>query len=217
MSTTATQGSGARRDHRLVVEIPLIIWLMLVWAVLWGELSAKNLLVGLVLSVLVTRLLALPPVQLSSRFHLGHAATLAATFVWQVIRASFQVTWIVIARGPSVRSAIVGVPLRSTSDLMMTATGNTTGLIPGSVLLEVDRSRAILYFHVLDVNTAEDMQHFRDSVLNTEAAWIRMMGSPEDYAALRREDEQQGRRHPSAVLRAAESFEHPDEQRGERR
>ena len=62
---------------------------MLVWAVLWGELTAKNLLVGLVLSLLVTRALALPPVQLSSRFNVLHAVTLFVTFLWQVIRASF--------------------------------------------------------------------------------------------------------------------------------
>lgn len=213
MSPSSTNGAAAgsrprRRNHRWVVEIPLIVWLMVVWAVLWGELSAKNLLVGLVLSVLVTRLLALPPVQLSTRFNLWHAITLFVTFVWQVIRSSFQVMAVVILQGPRAESAIVGVPMRSHSDLIMTASGNTTGLIPGSVLLEVDRSSAVLYFHVLDVHDEDDMQHFRDSVHNTEAAWIRMMGSPEDYAALRREDAEQHRgEHPGAILRAPEQFD----------
>ena len=90
MSSTATSRGSAsarprRREHRWAVEIPLILWLMLVWAVLWGELTAKNLLVGLVLSLLVTRALALPPVQLSSRFNVLHAVTLFVTFLWQVI------------------------------------------------------------------------------------------------------------------------------------
>jgi multicomponent Na+:H+ antiporter subunit E len=185
------------------VEIPLILWLMLVWAVLWGELTAKNLLVGLVLALLVTRALALPPVQLSSRFNAVHAVTLALTFLWQVTRASFEVMWTVIAHGPRASSAVTAVQLRSHSDLILTATGSTTGLIPGSVLLEVDRPNAILYFHVLDVHDDEDIEHFRESVRNTEAAWLRMMGSPEDYAALRREDATKGRRRsPRAVLRS---------------
>lgn len=212
MSSTATsrgasRGSGSvpprRREHRWAVEIPLILWLMLVWAVLWGELTAKNLLVGLVLALLVTRALALPPVQLSSRFNAMHAVTLALTFLWQVTRASFEVMWTVIAHGPRASSAVTAVQLRSHSDLILTATGSTTGLIPGSVLLEVDRPNAILYFHVLDVHDDEDIEHFRESVRNTEAAWLRMMGSPEDYAALRREDAAKGRRRsPRAVLRS---------------
>ena len=212
MSSTATsrgasRGSGSvpprRREHRWAVEIPLILWLMLVWAVLWGELTAKNLLVGLVLALLVTRALALPPVQLSSRFNAVHAVTLALTFLWQVTRASFEVMWTVIAHGPRASSAVTAVQLRSHSDLILTATGSTTGLIPGSVLLEVDRPNAILYFHVLDVHDDEDIEHFRESVRNTEAAWLRMMGSPEDYAALRREDAAKGRRRsPRAVLRS---------------
>ena len=214
MSSTATsRGSSSapprRREHRWAVEIPLILWLMLVWAVLWGELTAKNLLVGLVLSLLVTRALALPPVQLSSRFNALHAVTLFATFLWQVVRASFEVMWTVIAHGPRASSSVTAVQMRSHSDLIMTATGSTTGLIPGSVLLEVDRPNAILYFHVLDVHDDEDIEHFRESVRNTEAAWIRMMGSPEDYAALRREDAQKGRGlNPRAVLRSWAGYAH---------
>lgn len=214
MSSTATSRGSAsarprRREHRWAVEIPLILWLMLVWAVLWGELTAKNLLVGLVLSLLVTRALALPPVQLSSRFNVLHAVTLFVTFLWQVIRASFEVLWTVIAHGPRASSSVTAVQMRSHSDLIMTATGSTTGLIPGSVLLEVDRPNAILYFHVLDVHDDEDIEHFRESVRNTEAAWIRMMGSPEDYAALRREDAQKGRGlSPRAVLRSWAGYAH---------
>lgn len=214
MSSTATSRGSAsarprRREHRGAVEIPLILWLMLVWAVLWGELTAKNLLVGLVLSLLVTRALALPPVQLSSRFNVLHAVTLFVTFLWQVIRASFEVMWTVIAHGPRASSSVTAVQMRSHSDLIMTATGSTTGLIPGSVLLEVDRPNAILYFHVLDVHDDEDIEHFRESVRNTEAAWIRMMGSPEDYAALRREDAQKGRGlSPRAVLRSWAGYAH---------
>lgn len=214
MSSTATSRGSAsarprRREHRWAVEIPLILWLMLVWAVLWGELTAKNLLVGLVLSLLVTRALALPPVQLSSRFNVLHAVTLFVTFLWQVIRASFEVMWTVIAHGPRASSSVTAVQMRSHSDLILTATGSTMGLIPGSVLLEVDRPNATLYFHVLDVHDDEDIEHFRESVRNTEAAWIRMMGSPEDYAALRREDAQKGRGlNPRAVLRSWAGYAH---------
>lgn len=191
-----------RRNHRFIVEIPLILWLVVVWAVLWGEFNLTNLTVGLIFALLVTRILALPPVMLSHRFNVLQALILAVTFLYQVVKASFQVLWVAIREGPNVRSAIVGVQLRSGNDLLITAVANTTGLIPGSVLIEVDRSTGTLYFHVLNVRTEAQVESFRQVVLDTEGAWIRMMGTQHELALLHEEDRRLNRKHPLAVLRA---------------
>lgn len=193
-----------RRQHRFIVEIPLILWLIVVWAVLWGEFNITNLTVGVIFALAVTRVLALPPVTLSHRFNLLQAAVMGATFLYQVTKASFQVLWVAITQGPKVRSAIVGVQLRTGNDLLVTAVANTTGLIPGSVLIEVDRSTGTLYFHVLNVKNDAEVESFRQVVLDTEAAWIRTMGNDHELAMLHEEDERLGKKHPMAVLRAPE-------------
>ncbi|NHU85039.1 Na+/H+ antiporter subunit E [Kocuria sp. JC486] len=196
----AESRGGPRRTHRFVVEIPLILWLVVVWAVLWGELTVKNLVVGVIFALLVTRVLALPPVALSHRFNVLQAVVMAVTFLYQVVKASFQVLWVAIRKGPNVRSALVAVKLRTVNDLMIAAVGNTTGVIPGSVLIEVDRSTATLYFHALDVDDDADVEAFRNGVLRTEAAWIRVIGTREELDLLKAEDQRLGRRRPLAVL-----------------
>ncbi|MFF0991121.1 Na+/H+ antiporter subunit E [Kocuria nitroreducens] len=176
-----------RPKNSLLVELPLLVWLVVVWGALWGDFGAGNLLVGLVLALLVTWVLYLPPVQLSGRFNLLQFAVFAVTFVWQVAKASIEVMLIAILVGPRARNAVVGVQLRTRSDLLLTATGHTMTLIPGSLVVEVDRAAGTLYFHALNVRSAEEAEDFRRSALQVEAAWIRIMGTPEELAALRAE------------------------------
>ena len=134
--------------------------------------------------LLVTRTLVLPPVRLSGRFHVVHFVLFVATFVWQVAKASIHVFRVALIQGPRVHNAVLRVPLRQNNDLMMTAVGHTMALIPGSLVVEVDRENGILYFHVLDIARPEQAEAFRRSVLDVEAAWIRIMGSREDLALL---------------------------------
>lgn len=185
MSTTA--GTGERERGRLRADIPLILWLVAVWGALWGDWSIGNLVFGLLLAVLVTRVLILPPVTMSGRFNVVYFAVFVVTFIWQVARASFHVLRLALTQGPRVHNAMVGVHLRQNEDLLMTAVGHTMALIPGSLVVEVDRACGILYFHVLDVATEEQAESFRASTLRTEATWIRILGSRESLAELKRE------------------------------
>ena len=178
--------SAVRRQARnsLRAELPLILWLVVVWGALWGDWSPGNLVFGLLLALLVTRTLVLPPVRLSGRFNVVHFVLFVVTFVWQVAKASIHVFRVALVQGPRVHNAVLRVPLRQNNDLLMTAVGHTMALIPGSLVVEVDRGNGILYFHVLDIATPEQAEAFRRSVLDTEAAWIRIMGSREDLALL---------------------------------
>ena len=178
--------SAVRRQARnsLRAELPLILWLVVGWGALWGDWSPGNLVFGLLLALLVTRTLVLPPVRLSGRFNVVHFVLFVVTFVWQVAKASIHVFRVALVQGPRVHNAVLRVPLRQNNDLLMTAVGHTMALIPGSLVVEVDRGNGILYFHVLDIATPEQAEAFRRSVLDTEAAWIRIMGSREDLALL---------------------------------
>lgn len=181
MSTSPMQ---RRSRNSLRAELPLILWLVVVWGALWGDWSVGNLVFGLILAVFVTRTLTLPPVRLSGRFNVLHFALFVVTFIWQVARASIHVFGVALMQGPKVHNAVLRVKLRQNNDLLMTAVGHTMALIPGSLVVEVDRGNGILYFHVLDVSTPEEAESFRESALNIEAAWIKIMGSKEDLAKL---------------------------------
>ena len=174
----------SRRRISLRQELPLLVWLVIVWGALWQDFSPGNLLFGALLAVAVARLFYLPPVELGGRFSVLRAVPFAVAFLGKVVAASFQVFYLAVARGPKVTNAVVAVPLRSHSDLMVTATGHVISLIPGSLVVEVDRSTSTLYIHGLNVRNAEDVRKLRKEVRDTEAGLIRVMGTKEELEAL---------------------------------
>jgi multicomponent Na+:H+ antiporter subunit E len=90
-------------------------------------------------------------------------------------------------KGPKVRSAVVAVPLRSHSDLIVTATGHVISLIPGSLVVEVDRSTSTLYLHALNIYEEAGIARIRQEVQKIEATLIRIMGTREELDALQDE------------------------------
>ncbi|WP_372697225.1 Na+/H+ antiporter subunit E [Arthrobacter sp. JSM 101049] len=188
---TGARGARARarrRRARFLIELPLTLWMVLVWGALWRDFSLGNLLFGFILSLAVVATFKLPPVELSGRFNVWHAVLFALRFMWQVVKASIHVMGVAIVRGPRVRNAVMGIRMRSHEDLMATALGHVLTLIPGSFVVEVDRTTSTLYLHVLDINGDEDAEGFRQEIRDIEAALIRVMGSREELAALRAEE-----------------------------
>ncbi|QYF89048.1 MULTISPECIES: Na+/H+ antiporter subunit E [Arthrobacter] len=177
----------SRQRISLRQEVPLLVWLVFVWGALWQDFSAGNLLFGALISVVVARLLYLPPVELGGRFNVLRAIAFAVIFLGKVVAASIQLLVLAVVTGPRVISAIVAVPLRSHSDLLVTATGHVISLIPGSLVVEVDRSTSTLYIHGINVRTARDVARLRKEVRDTEAGLIRIMGSREELSALKQE------------------------------
>ena len=171
----------------LLQELPLLIWLVVLWGALWQDFSAGNLIFGAVIAFVVANIFYLPPVELSGRFNVLYAVLFAGRFLYKLVLASFHVFWLALFRGPQIRNGVIGVKLRSRSDLLVTATGHVLSLIPGSLIVDVDRSTSTLYLHALDVATAEQAEKTRADVLDAEAWLIRVMGTKEELAALRAE------------------------------
>ena len=171
----------------LLKELPLLIWLVFLWGALWQDFSAGNLIFGAVIAFIVANIFYLPPVELSGRFNPLYALVFAGRFFYKLVHASFHVFWLALVRGPRIRNGVIGVKLRSRSDLLVTATGHALSLIPGSLIVDVDRSTSTLYLHALDVSTAEQAEKARTEVLNAEAWLIRTMGTKKELEALRAE------------------------------
>ncbi len=177
----------SRQRIPLVTELPLVIWLVLVWGALWQDFSPGNLVFGAIIAYVVVNVFYLPPVELTGRFNVLWALAFVGRFLAQLVVASVQVFWLAVVRGPKLRNAVVAVELRSHSDFLVTATGHAISLIPGSLVLEVDRSTSTLYLHCLNVTSAADADAVRRDVRATEAWMIRIMGTKADLAALQQE------------------------------
>ncbi|WP_394248631.1 Na+/H+ antiporter subunit E [Arthrobacter pityocampae] len=174
----------SRQHIPLVTELPLVIWLVLVWGALWQDFGPGTLVFGAVIAYAVVNFFYLPPLELTGRFNVLWVIPFVGRFLYQLVVASAQVFWLALSKGPSLRSAVVAVRLRSSSDFLVTATGHAISLIPGSLVLEVDRSTSTLYLHCLHIDSEEDAEAIRRDVRATEVWLIRIMGSRADLRAL---------------------------------
>lgn len=185
MSPTET-GRHFWRDIR--VQLPFLAWLIVLWMLLWGQFTVLAFLSGLVVAVFVTRVFRLPTVELSGRINIWYAALLIVQFLFAVLRGAVAVTVQVFDFRHQPGAAIIAVPLRYADDLMMTHVSVVSSLVPGSLVVEADRDRQVLYLHVIGVRGMEDVEKQREGVLRWERRLVRALGAPAQYRALKADE-----------------------------
>lgn len=158
-------------------QLPFFLWLIALWMLLWGQFTVLAFLTGLVAAVVVTRVFRLPPVSLSGRLNLWYGLVFVVTFLVALVRGSLLVAWQTVRPGKPPGTAIIAVHLRTDDDLIMTHTAVTSSLIPGSLVVEADRDRRVLYLHVIGVDDDDDIDLQRNTVLGWEARIVRAVGS----------------------------------------
>ncbi|MBM7076306.1 Na+/H+ antiporter subunit E [Micromonospora humida] len=172
---------AARRRNQAVAMIVLVT----VWVLLWGTLSWANVLGGLVVGLVVLTVFPLPPVTFAGRVHPVPLLRFALRFLRDLVVASVQIAALALRFGHPPLGAIIAVRLRVRSDLNLTLTAEALSLVPGSLIVEVDRDAGILYVHVLGVRDRAEVERFRDGVLELEARLIAAIGSAEEQRLIR--------------------------------
>lgn len=158
------------------------LWLAVVWVLLWGDLSVANVLAGLLLGYLVTHGLRMTPIDFHGRIRPLGLAHLVGRFVLDLVRASFEVSLLALRPRHVPRGAVIGVQLRSHSDLYLTMVGELCSLVPGSLVVEAHRVTGMLYLHVLDVEQSGGIEAARRVVLEQEERVLRAFASDEELA-----------------------------------
>ena len=178
--TSAPASSGLRH------QLPLLAWLVVVWILLWGTFSWANVVSGVVVGLLVMLLLPLPPVVGGNRVRPLSLARYAGHFLVDLAVSGTQVAWRALRPGGVQQGAIVQVQLRADSDLLLTAVAETISLVPGSLVLDLDREERLMAVHLLHVDDLADVERQRADVLAVEDRIVRAFGTAEDIAALDR-------------------------------
>lgn len=187
----ATEVDGVRVEtkksmgKRVLQQVPLLVGLILLWMLLWGEISWLSGLSGLLVAVAVTRVFYLPPVELSGRFNILWFAVFVLKFAFDLVVSSVVVASQAFRPGKLPLNAIIEVPLRTRSDFVLSVTATAISLVPGTLLLEIDRERSLLFLHVLAAGDLAGVERARRSALAIEASVIRALGSRADLERVR--------------------------------
>ena len=175
-----------QRLAALANQGPLFLGLVLLWMLLWGSFSWLNLLTGTLLAILISRGFYLPAVQLGLRLNLWFTFLYLTRLVFDIVRGSLQVAAVAFSPRYTPSNAIVAVHLRTRSDFILTLTGVSTSIVPGAIVVDVDRVQSTLYLHVLNVARPEQVERFRNGVLAEERRIVMALGSREDVERLHR-------------------------------
>jgi multicomponent Na+:H+ antiporter subunit E len=154
--------------RRITLRAWVLCWLILVWILLWGAVSAANILSGLAVALLITLLLPLPTVPIEGRVHPLSLLRLIVTVAYYLVLSSVQVAWLAVKPGPPPLSAVLRAHLAIKSDLVLALAVNIFNLIPGSIVLEIDQARRMLYMHVIDVGSDRAVNRFYSQVSEVE-------------------------------------------------
>ncbi|MEW1615982.1 MULTISPECIES: Na+/H+ antiporter subunit E [unclassified Streptomyces] len=164
-----------------VLDLPLIAWLTLIWVLLWSTLTLANVITGVVVAVAVCLAFPLPRVDLGLRLHPWRIVCLAGYLFSDMYISAVKVTRQTFARLPH-RAAVIGVPLRCRSDLMLAATAVALSNVPGGSIIEVRRATATVFLHVLDADLPEELDAARRQVWRLEELTVRAFGTPDEIA-----------------------------------
>lgn len=154
--------------RRIALRVWVLCWLILVWSLLWGTVSAANVVSGLAVALMITVLLPLPVVPIEGKVHPLSLLRLVLTVAYYLVQSSAQVAWLAVKPGPPPLSAVLRARLAVKSDLVLALAVNIFNLIPGSIVLEIDRTRRMLYMHVIDVGSDRAVNRFYRQVAEVE-------------------------------------------------
>ncbi|STZ58395.1 multisubunit Na+/H+ antiporter subunit MnhE [Mycolicibacterium tokaiense] len=155
-----------------MLRIWVLVGLTAVWVLLWGNVSAANVLSGLAVGLLITVFLPLPRVPVQGKVHVLSLLNLVIRVNVYLVMSSFQIAWLAIRPGPPPRSAVLRAQLSVKSDLVLALAVNIYNLIPGSIVLEIDQVRRLLYAHVINVGSDKAVKQFYHQVAVVERLLI---------------------------------------------
>ena len=123
------------------------LWLVVLWLLLWNDLSVGNVIAGGLVAVVVLASAHLPRLNGDGqsdgqRVRLAPLALLyfLGYVIVKLVQSNLVLAWEIITPRNNINTGIVAVPLRTESELAMLVVANVVTLTPGTVTIEVTGS-----------------------------------------------------------------------------
>ena len=154
-----------------MAEVAVIGAVALLWAFLYGEPSAFNLLVGALLGMFLLAAVQRGRSRSLPRRVLALLRYIAA-FVKELVVAGFMIGRLAVARNPRFNPHVIAIPLRVESSAAISLLAATITLLPGTVAMGTSADRKTLYAHAIG---EADPDRSRDSVARIETLILGFM------------------------------------------
>lgn len=147
------------------------IALIILWLLLWQDVSAGSVVLGAIIAIAVLALGSRADAKKGGAHRLRAIFSYLYHLLADLVASSFNIAWDVVT--PTSRSTprVVRVPLRLRSDTAITALASSITLTPGSLTIEVEESEegAALLVHMLysddDASAIAEIQRLEDRLL----------------------------------------------------
>jgi multicomponent Na+:H+ antiporter subunit E len=174
-----------RTRLRFRLQWKAILLLTLVWLALWRDLTLLGILTGLLVSWLITVIFPLPPVRFHGRLHLWGFPKLVLLQLWDLFSASISLAVTAFHPSPVITPAVLKIQLRSNSDIYQTQTAEMIAIVPGTIVVESDRFRRILYIHAFSVADEAEAEKVQQQMLGVERRVMEAFASNAELAKYR--------------------------------
>lgn len=144
-------------------QLLLNILLAVAWVLLTGEISAENLIEGLIIGYII---LWISKSALGGTMYfkkIPKAVGFFFYFIKELIVANLVVAYDIVTPRDHMKPGIIAVPLDAETDMEITMLANLITLTPGSLSLDISKDKKVLYVHALYVDDAEE---FRQKIKN---------------------------------------------------
>lgn len=167
-----------------VRRLPPVAGLTLVWVALWGVLSPKIVLGGVLVAVAIVVLFPLP---LLDRLPVRPwpVLRLVGFLLVDLVLSGIVVAGQTLRHGPRARSGIIAVPMLTRSGRVATMIAGGLALTPRSFVLQIDRRRGVWYVYALGVTSSAEVEQVREQVLTLQRRVIAAFGHPDEVARSR--------------------------------
>ncbi len=163
------RADGRPRTH---ISLDLTVWMVFIWIAAFGSLTPLSLIAALLVALAVQWFFPLPNRRGVYRLHPWAVIVLAVRFFWDMTRAGLHVSALILLPRPR-EDAILRIRVRTDVPEYLGLLVAMTTLVPGTVVVDVDRKQRLVYLHCLDVEGQGGVKALRRATENQEARILR--------------------------------------------
>lgn len=148
-----------------MLELIIIIFIALLWALFLGELSLFNLTMGAAIAILLLSLIQRDQ-EYSFAKRLVAFLRFLGSFLIEMTIANIMIARLAFIPKPKFHPHIIAVPLRLETDVAIALLSATITLMPGTVAMGVSEDKKLLYAHAV---AEADLSKLKNSVSRMES------------------------------------------------